>query len=421
MPLRSACNCISVELAAAPPSADRTPVSPGDLAYRDQEVVDLEGNGLERGAGHVLQLGTQGQAGQQPRGARIPPGGAQPVEAGDEVNPVRGRVRRERRELGGRGRCQLREPGQGRAAGPDVAFDGAHGFQPELPGDRLAQPGGRVGPPAGNRHDGRSGPVGGLHQAVAPARMAEQRGVRVTHDGQDRHAGREQRLVAVTRAEGAGRSGRCPGGRGAGTPNRSRSSADHWHVPMSISCVREALPTSIWCWPVSWCTSHASTVPRHRSPRAACARSGSTWSSSHRAFVAENIGSRGSPLLRRTEAAARRVLAAQVGGALVLPADQRGPGLPGPAVPDQQGLPLGAQAEAGELARVRAPQAGPDRYLEAVPELGRGLFHPAAVRVVHGQAGGPPGHHVAGPVDQYGLRRARALVDGQEKRFSAAA
>ena len=175
----------------------------GDLAYRDQEVVDLEGNGLEGGAGHVLQLGAQGQAGQQPRGARVPPGGAQPVEAGDEVNPVRGRVRRERRELGGRGRCQLREPGQGRAAGPDVAFDGAHGFRPELPGDRLAQSGGRGGPPAGDRHDGRSRPVGGLDQAVAPARMAEQRGVRVTHDGQDRHAGREQRLAAVTRAEGA--------------------------------------------------------------------------------------------------------------------------------------------------------------------------------------------------------------------------
>lgn len=39
------------------------------VTYRDQEIVYLEGNGLKRGAGHVLQLCPQSQASHEPRGA----------------------------------------------------------------------------------------------------------------------------------------------------------------------------------------------------------------------------------------------------------------------------------------------------------------------------------------------------------------
>ena len=67
------------------------------LAYRHQQVVDLEGYGLQRGARHVLQACPQRQAGQQAGGRRIPPGRAQPVETRDEVHSVCSRLRRDRR------------------------------------------------------------------------------------------------------------------------------------------------------------------------------------------------------------------------------------------------------------------------------------------------------------------------------------
>ena len=112
------------------------------------------------------------------------------------------------------------------------------------------------------------------------------------------------------------------------------------------------------------------------------------------------------------------VLAAQGRGPLVLPADQGGSALSGPPVPQQKGFPLGAQPDTDDLVRVCALEAGLNRYLEAVPDLGRGLLYPSAARVVHGQVGCPPGYHITDPVDQCGLRRARALIDGQDERFS---
>ena len=94
------------------------------------------------------------------------------------------------------------------------------------------------------------------------------------------------------------------GSASGGTPNRSSRGGDHRAVLTSINWVREALPTSIRCSPVKRCTIHASTVPRHKSPREARVRSGSKRSSSHRAFVAENIGSSGRPLYFLTASAA---------------------------------------------------------------------------------------------------------------------
>jgi hypothetical protein len=178
------------------PAVDGTHADvPGRLAYRHQEVIDLEGNGLKRGARHVFQPRPQGQPGQQARGRWIPPGRAEPVETRNEVHPVRFRIRRDRREPGGGGRRQLGEPGQGGPAGPDVAFDGPCGLSADLPGNRLAEPGLRVSAARSGGHDGRPGPVGRLDQARSPAGLAEQRCVRVAHDGQDRHLDRECLLI----------------------------------------------------------------------------------------------------------------------------------------------------------------------------------------------------------------------------------
>ncbi len=59
---------------------------------------------------------------------------------------------------------------------------------------------------------------------------------------------------------------------------------------------------------------------------------------------------------------------------------------------------------------------------DAAHELGvdppERLLDPSALRVVHRKVGGGARHYVAGLIDQRGLRCARALVDGQDERFS---
>ena len=86
----------------------------------------------------------------------------------------------------------------------------------------------------------------------------------------------------------------------SGTEKMLRSSSLHAPVSRSRSDVRDALPASMRCSPLRCHSSQESMVPRHSSPARLRAREGSTSSSSHAAFAAENIGSRCSPLILRT-------------------------------------------------------------------------------------------------------------------------
>ena len=84
-----------------------------------------------------------------------------------------------------------------------------------------------------------------LNEAVGPAPMAEQRGVGVTHDGQDRHAGREQRLVVATRterADGADDVAEAPA-RALRTDRGARQTTGTSRYP-SAACVRHCPPPS---------------------------------------------------------------------------------------------------------------------------------------------------------------------------------
>lgn len=101
------------------------------------------------------------------------------------------------------------------------------------------------------------------------------------------------------------------GKQAAGTWKISSRSSDQAPVARSRSWVREALPISVTApsaVPLSGVvsnrdSSHASIVPTHHSPADVRARDGSYSSRSHPILSAENIGSRGSPVVAKTRSA----------------------------------------------------------------------------------------------------------------------
>ena len=126
-------------------------------------------------------------------------------------------------------------------------------------------------------------------------------------------------------------------------------------------------------------------MPRHRSPRAARVRSGSNWSSSQRAFAAENIGSSGSPLrspdgLAGAVAASSRHIGAVRWSCQLSSGDRAG---------SRCGGPTAAATRAGCSARRPAirPWPVPSRQSATArrtlrPDLLGRLLDPAPVRVV---------------------------------------
>ena len=226
----------------------------------------------------------------------------------------------------------------------------------DLPGNRLAEPGGGVGWHVADGHHGRPGPVGRLDQARPPARVAEQRGVRVTHDGQDRHADRDG-ISAATSVEGS------EGADGADDvrerQRRHAEQVEQGRGPLTGPDVHQLGARGVADLdPVL--ARQAVQDPRVHGAQAQVAAGGT---GPVRVEAIEQP-----PGLRRGEHRIKRqaaelpdrirgvgVLAAHRGGALVLPADQRREGFAGFAVPEQQGFPLGAQPDTGQPARIRAP------------------------------------------------------------------
>src|SRR5437762_12135595 len=94
---------------------------------------------------------------------------------------------------------------------------------------------------------------------------------------------------------------RTSGSMERGTPKILRSSSSHSPLAMSNSIVRDALLASVTCTlpPVSFQTSHESTVPKASSPALARPFAPFTFSKIHCTLVAENYELTTSPALRR--------------------------------------------------------------------------------------------------------------------------
>jgi len=141
--------------------------------------------------------------------------------------------------------------------------------------------------------------------------------------------------------------------------------------------VRDAFVASVACTapPVSFQTSHASTVP-NASPSWGCSRS------SHSSFVAEKYGSGHEACARADQVGVE--LAAAVGGAPVLPDDRRRDRRPRRAIPEQRRLAL-----VGDSDRRQVGGPGPcslDRSCrgteDALPDLLGIVLDPAGTRKV---------------------------------------
>ena len=217
-----------------------------------------------------------------------------------------------------------------------------------VPGDGQAQPAGVGVGGSAEAHDRGAGAVGGLDLARAPAGVGEQRGVRVAHHGAHRRAVRQRREVAHARERpgrgddvaAARRAGRRTGRAAPATQSRGAhveqlrargvAGLDHVARRRAVAAAR-----------VDGAEADARRAPGRR--RAASA----PW-------CAENIGSSGRPLSRAHRlVGSRRAARRSRRGPLVLPAEHRPERLARRAVPEQQRLALGAEADRGDAPRRR--------------------------------------------------------------------
>ena len=420
-PLVSACSCMSDAVGGRPAVGEQRLHGPDLAVERGDDVLDLEGDRLERGAGELGRAGAEGEAAERARPPRRPTTARRGRRTRARGARRRCWARRAAASGVGRGAEQLGQPGQRRAAGADVALEGVAGGVGRARRSVSAE---RLGPAVGGSaeaHDRGAGAVGGLDLPGPPAGVGEQRGVRVAHHGvtgMPSRSGGRSRTAGNGPQDGDDLGAAPPPGRRTARAARGSQLA-RW---TSSSCVREALPTSIRCSPPRRLSSQESTVPRHSSPRRLRARSGSWASSSQRAFGAENIGSSGSPLTRARRA--RRALVAEpvaVGGrALVLPAQQRADAARRRALPQHERLALRAQADGGDAVGVLARQALRDGGLDAVPDLRPPTARPSRAAGARARAGAAARDDRAAAVDEQRLRRARALVDGEQHRAHAA-
>ena len=206
--------------------------------------------------------------------------------------------------------------------------------------------------------------------------------------------------------------GKTGGSAARGMRKSSSSSSLQSRVARSSSAVRLALPVSMRNSPVSRCTSQESTVPTAISPRFARSRPGSTRSSSHANFRAENMGSTGSPVMLPHAIAVpgRRQCLGRRDGPAVLPAEHRTERFAGRAIPDDGRFTLGAERDA----RHPVGDSGdgePHGFDRAVRDLCGVLLHPSGLRMLLPDRDGPPADDVPRRVDREGFRTTGALVD----------
>ena len=244
----------------------------------------------------------------------------------------------------------------------------------EAPGDGRGKAAGGLKAPRRRHHQRAARAVGGLHAAGLEAGLAEERRVRIADQGADGHAGRQRPdghgLAEDARAR-AGSRGRAA----SGTPKASHRSASQAPAPMSMSCVREALLTSVPCLapPVRFHSSQLSTVPTQSSPAAARAWPSGAASSSQRSLPAVNMGSTGRPVravdLRRPPLRAQSL--AELCRAAALPGDRRADGCAAGALPGDAGLALVGDADGRQGRGARSRQALVDALPDGLPDRAR--------------------------------------------------
>ena len=208
----------------------------------------------------------------------------------------------------------------------------------------------------------------------------------------------------------------------SGTPNSAARSRSQPPRRISNSSVRDALVASV-AWtlpPVSRHSRKVSTVPKASRPvlgrRARAGRHGRAASA---ILVAEKYGSSTSPVFAATAASwpARAQRRAGVGGAPVLPDDGVVDRLAGGAIPDDRGLALVGDADAGDVLRAeRRPCAialahGRDH---GRPDLLRIVLDPAGRGIDLPQLLLRRGDRRERRVEHDRARRGGALVDGDE-------
>ena len=371
-----------------------------DLAmHGGHDVLDLEGDRLQRRPRELGRSGAEGEPGEEPDGLVVPPRRAEAAERGDEVDAVaaRGGVVRERFR---RGAQHPGQPGQRRAARADVAFDGVP-RRTVVPRDRRAQ---RLGAPLGQAaeaHDRRPRAVRGLHLAGAPAGVREQGGVRVAHHrehGDPVPKGREpadRRERARRRDDGRQHALRDP------------EELEQLGVPPAGAEVEQLRAGGVAD------LDHVVAAQAAEQPRVDGAQAELPAPAAGAVGV---VGVEQPGGLRRREhrvdgqAAERAHALAGAFGAepravgrrpLVLPAQQRADGVTARALPEHERLALRAQAHGGDGRAVLPVQAEGDGGADAVPDLGRRLLDPAGLRV-----GLPDGRRAAS--DDPARRRRRA-------------
>src|SRR5207237_9598847 len=85
-------------------------------------------------------------------------------------------------------------------------------------------------------------------------------------------------------------------------------------------------------------------------------------------------------------------------------------------IPDGEGLALVADADGDHGLCVHPLKAGADRSPHALHDLDRILLDPTRPRVLLPERRAAAGHDFALAVDEEALRRARALIDGEDER-----
>ena len=191
---------------------------------------------------------------------------------------------------------------------------------------------------------------------------------------------------------------------------------------MSMSCVREALLTSVRCRasarqvPEQPAVHRAHAELAGRRPRLAVRRR--VQQPAQLAGREHGVdGQAGAGRDLRAAALGAQALA-EVRRAAALPGDRRADGGAAGALPGHPGLALVGDADGGQGRGAGRREALVDALADGLPDGAGVLLHPAGLRVLDGH--GPRGlaHDGAPLVDEDGLGVGGALVDGQDQRVA---
>ena len=214
--------------------------------------------------------------------------------------------------------------------------------------------------------------------------------------------------------------GRTCGRRPSGMPKYRHSSASQFAECRSASRVREALVRSVpWTRPpVSRHSRNESMVPHASFPASARRRQLASWSSSQRNFVAGEVRIEDQAGLLVQPALVGLMVAAEVGGAAILPDDGAGQRCaPCRAIPQQARLALVGHADGRQVLALdrRGGQRLGDDLADAAPDLLGVVLHPARPGIMLRQFARRAAARLPGGVVDHGPGAGGALVDRQEK------